>query len=87
MSSFCPACARGGPTRPGWRQAGHWTNVLLLTEPLMLSKHNLEYLQLNSLLCGMSIWSGSASISLQAKGEFLGLIRRKAIQGKIVGAV
>lgn len=85
--SFCPACARGVPARPGRRQAGHWTNALLLAEPLTPSKHNLGYLQSKSLLCGMSIWRGSASISLQAKGEFLGLVGRKAIQGKIAGAV
>lgn len=63
-------------------EARPWTSVLLLTEPLILSKHNLGYLQLELLLCGTSICSGSASISLQAKREFLGLIRRKAILGK-----
>lgn len=36
-------------------EAGLWTSVLLLTEPLILSKHNLGYLQLESLLCGTSI--------------------------------
>lgn len=60
-------------------EAKPWTSILLLTEPLMLSKHNLGYLQLKLLLCGMSILGGSASLSLWAQGEFLGLIRRKVI--------
>lgn len=45
-------------------EAGPWTSVLLLIETLILSKHNLGYLQLELLLYGMSICSGSANISL-----------------------
>ena len=83
---FILSCVCKGRASKARLESGPWTSVLLLTEPLMLSKHNLGYLQLKLLLCGKSILGGSARISLWAQGEFLGF-GKKRFGEKIAGAV
>lgn len=66
--------------RPGWRQGP--SQLPAANQALMLSKHNLGYLQSKLLLCGTEHLECLCQHLPAAKGGALGLIRRKAIWGK-----
>lgn len=77
LSFVCKERAR--KTRMG---AGPWSTVLQLTR-LECCLNTIWGIYSGCSYCvARSIWSGSASISLQAKGELLGLIKGKATLGK-----
>ena len=53
---FILSCVCKGRASKARLESGPWTSVLLLTEPLMLSKHNLGSLQLKLLLWARAFW-------------------------------